>query len=439
VQAVPLRQGGRSGTGRWLLNSAVIGSFAPLLLGLVGPASFGSVGLVGSLQDDLQPPSPSLGVLEWLPARNPLRTGSPRDPSPPWIPSFGRPALPVPAPVPTLPPARWVQTHREAGLFSGPYEAAQRFTVLPKWSYLTVLDYSTPDWLLVRYDGDRSRQAGQAWVPAAAVGPISSPRWLTNPRETALYAGPEPNAPTYTRLPSWSILEVLDQEEADRTLVRYAGDGDTREPGQAWVRRAELQLASAPVGSSLPWGTTPGSADDGARLDVPYRSQLDGSRESGTNCGPATIGMALEAFGVFVPTGDLRATANRLQGIWDPNSGVTIEALRGVVEWYDLRGLDLEHPDGGLRKWSLDDVRRHLRAGHPVVPQLRYRLMPGRESYPVAYDHYVVLTGFSGETFYYNDSIPSGGSGRHLAISASALLRAWQSSDYPLAAFAITR
>ena len=66
-------------------------------------------------------------------------------------------------------------------------------------------------------------------------------------------------------------------------------------------------------------------------------------------------------------------------------------------------------------------------------------MLPGRESFPISYDHYVVLTGFAGETFYYNDPIPSGGFGRDLSISSPALLRAWQLSDQPLAAFAVTR
>jgi hypothetical protein len=198
-------------------------------------------------------------------------------------------------------------------------------------------------------------------------------------------------------------------------------------------------VGRAPAGSQLPWGAAPGSPDDGAHLGIPYRTQLDGSRSSGANCGPTSVGMALESFGVFVPTADLRDLANRLQGNWDPNEGEPIDVLRDLVQRYDLRGVDLEGPGGGFRRWSLDDVRHHLRAGHPVIPQLRYRLLPGREGFPINYDHYVVLTGFSGDTFYYNDPIPPAGGGRDLAISAAGLVRAWQWSDEPLAAFAVTR
>jgi hypothetical protein len=65
--------------------------------------------------------------------------------------------------------------------------------------------------------------------------------------------------------------------------------------------------------------------------------------------------------------------------------------------------------------------------------------MPGREGFPIDYDHYVVLTGFSGDIFYYNDPIAAGGSGRDVPLSSSALLRAWSSSDEPLTALALAQ
>jgi hypothetical protein len=331
-----------------------------------------------------------------------------------------------------------VQSHQATGLFAGPADDAPRFTMLPQWSYLKVLD-SRPGWLLVHYEGDGVRQAGEAWIPAGAVGPIGTPRWLMSLRETPLYAGPEPDAPVYARLPSWSVLESLGRDEFDRTLVRYAGDGDTRQAGEAWIRRADLDVARAPDGSQVPWGVQPGSEGDATRLTVPYRTQLDGSRASGANCGPTSVGMALDAFGVSVSTVELRSMADWLQDNWDPNNGVAIEVLGQLVRRYELRALDLQRQNGGLRRWTLEEVRRHLRAGHPVIPQLRYRLLPGKEGFPFGYDHYIVLTGYSGDTFFYNDPIPNGGQGQNLSMSATTLLRAWESSSEPLAALAITR
>jgi hypothetical protein len=438
VQAVPYQRQGRSGAVRWLLHATVVGSILALIVTHVEPASLGSGDFVQSIQGNLALPRSSFDLLDWLPAYNPARTGLPRDPAPPFFaPGFlTRSAPPIPGD--SHPPVSWVQTHREAGLYAGPRDDAPRFTTLPAWSYLKVLD-SAPGWLLVRYEGDARREAGEAWVPAGTVGPIGRPRWLASIRETPLYAGPELNAPAYTRVPAWTIVESLDKEEGGRVLVNYAGDGDSRLPGQAWAALKDLDVARAPADSELPWGAEPGSGGDVAHLSVPYRTQLDGSAASGANCGPTSVGMALESFGIVASTGQLRQLADRLAGNWDPTSGVRIEVLAAVVERYDARALDLDRPDGSRHRWTLEDVRRQLRAGHPVIPQLRYRLLPGREGFPLGYDHYVVLTGFEGDTFYYNDPIPSGARGRDLAMRSSTLLRAWQSSDEPLAAFAVVR
>jgi hypothetical protein len=124
-------------------------------------------------------------------------------------------------------------------------------------------------------------------------------------------------------------------------------------------------------------------------------------------------------------------------GIYDPFGGTTLESLRAVAEAYGLQGLDL-HENGRYKKWTLDDVRTHLRAGHPVIPQLRYRMMPGREWVWVGYDHYVVITGMVGDDFVINDPIGINGHGERV-ISGQQLLRAWMNSDFPGAAVAIAR
>ena len=174
-----------------------------------------------------------------------------------------------------------------------------------------------------------------------------------------------------------------------------------------------------------------------ARLDVPYRTQLDGSISSAANCGPTSVAMAIESFGIYVPTAQSRVLAMRAMGISDPFSGTTLESLRAVAETYGLQGLDL-HENGRYKKWSLEDVRAHLRAGHPVIPQLRYRMMPGREWLWVSYDHYVVITGMVGDDFIINDPVGLNGHGERV-LTASELTRAWMNSDFPGAGMAIAR
>src|SRR5687767_290763 len=63
-------------------------------------------------------------------------------------------------------------------------------------------------------------------------------------------------------------------------------------------------------------GRRPGAVvtESAVRLPIPYRTQLDGSAYQSANCGPASVGMVLQAFGKYLPTTDIRRAANRMQG-----------------------------------------------------------------------------------------------------------------------------
>ena len=53
-------------------------------------------------------------------------------------------------------------------------------------------------------------------------------------------------------------------------------------------------------------------------------------------------------------------------------------------------------------------------------------------------DHYVVISGMVGDDFIIGEPVPEGGKGKR-PISAADLDRAWRSSDFTYAGFAITR
>lgn len=79
---------------------------------------------------------------------------------------------------PSEDPGRWVQAFKATALWSGADGDAQRFTDLPQWSSIRVLDDSRPsaERILVEYAGDgRTRAPGAAWVPRGDVGPITPP------------------------------------------------------------------------------------------------------------------------------------------------------------------------------------------------------------------------------------------------------------------------
>ena len=210
--------------------------------------------------------------------------------------------------------------------------------------------------------------------------------------------------------------------------------------GQRVVAAALLGVLAALLSSAVV------TADVGARpLDVPYRSQMDGSPDEDGNCGPAVMAMVLGAYGQSVSNAQMRALVNDLQGTWSvEGAGTFIENLGTIGQRHGLRAWGLvpepltalTKPPGKntLRRWSLDGLRRQLDAGFPVVPQVRYRDLPGHESSDYWGDHYIVVTGYEGGEFIYNDPVDKYEPGYARRIAAAQLDRAWRTSSFPYAA-----
>jgi len=184
----------------------------------------------------------------------------------------------------------------------------------------------------------------------------------------------------------------------------------------------------------------PPTPPGGSRILVPYRSQLDGAPWAGANCGPTTLGMGLGSLGINVSSTELRRQVLNAQGIWGNNVGSLIDALARVASSYGARPIGLF--DGNrIARWSLEDVREQLRAGRPVIAQVRFRALPGRAGVRYFNDHYIILTGLSGESFLYNDPVDSDGPGADRLLTAAQLEAAMNASDqrYAYAAFALSR
>ncbi|HEY3111735.1 MAG TPA: hypothetical protein VGL23_23465, partial [Chloroflexota bacterium] len=70
------------------------------------------------------------------------------------------------------------------------------------------------------------------------------------------------------------------------------------------------------------------AAGDVLALPVPYRSQLDGNPYQAANCGPASIGMVLAAYGQLLPTMQVREYVNAVQNTeGEYDAGSFIESL----------------------------------------------------------------------------------------------------------------
>jgi hypothetical protein len=168
---------------------------------------------------------------------------------------------------------------------------------------------------------------------------------------------------------------------------------------------------------------------------------LDGSPYAEANCGPVAISMAMDAFGVSLPSSQVRSQVLNAQRIWGNNVGTLITALAQAVEENGLKTHGLYADGGGLGKWTTDDIRGQIQQGRPVVVQTRYRSLPGRGGALYFGDHYILVTGVVPGGFLYNDPINHDGVGWDRVISDDRLYTAMNASagGYAYTAFSVSR
>lgn len=350
----------------------------------------------------------------------------------------------TPTPVPKPPPwPDWVRVSRPELLVPLADDGLATEVRLMEGTLLKVLECGGQRCRVVFGGGSKDGPA-EGWVSEASLVSATAPRWAMTWRGTHLDTGLSGTPRGGIWLPSRAVVEVV-ADEGDRLRVFYLGDGRTRNAATGLVAEADL----VPAGALL-------SAEDGGVriltraqlasiqggegvwLQVPHRTQLDGSPAAEANCGPASIGMVLEQLGSQLLTRDLRELAHQYQGTNGPDVGFRIEHLRSVVEARGGQGLDL-YQGSAFRRWTLDGLRSHLNQGHPVIPQLKFKMLQGRYAASYSDDHYVVITGMLGDDFVYNDPVDNDGPGYARLMSADTLTKAWSTSFYPFAAFAVAR
>jgi len=169
------------------------------------------------------------------------------------------------------------------------------------------------------------------------------------------------------------------------------------------------------------------------RLLVPFRTQKDGGKWQTSNCGPATLGMLLDGFGVEgQETDDLRFRAHTYQGTVGMRTGTGLEHIARVAEDLGLQAHGLYAADGSFHRWDVADVAAELRQGRPVMPLVRLYQVPGYEAMASRWGHYILLIGPAPGGFYFSDSLktdPVAGTGG--IISEAQLAAALASSHIP--------
>ncbi len=207
----------------------------------------------------------------------------------------------------------------------------------------------------------------------------------------------------------WGVMGTPTVTFADPTLDIPEATAVVAQPD------VEVEPAAAPAGPVV----------------VPWRTQLDGSRFAGANCGPASLGMILDAFGTSKSTDELRYRSHTYQGTWGSYTGTALEHLAHVAEDFGLstRGL---YDGRRFHTWTVDELKEELRQGHPIMILVKYRLLPGHEGSRASDDHYIVLWDLDGDKFIYNDpAFTRARDGQARRISAGALAAATRSAIIP--------
>jgi hypothetical protein len=169
------------------------------------------------------------------------------------------------------------------------------------------------------------------------------------------------------------------------------------------------------------------------RLVVPFRTQKDGSRWQTSNCGPATLGMILDGFGITEnATEDLRTRAHTYQGTLGMRTGTGLDHIAHVGEDLGIATHGLYGPDGSFRRWEIADIVAELRQGRPVMPLVRLYLVPGYEGMGPRWGHYILLTGIGADGFFFTDSLKTDAvAGTSGVISERQLIGAMAASHIP--------
>jgi hypothetical protein len=169
------------------------------------------------------------------------------------------------------------------------------------------------------------------------------------------------------------------------------------------------------------------------QLAVPFHTQKDGDRFQGSNCGPASLKMVLDAFGTEQSNSDLRFVSHTYQGTVGYRGGTALQYVAMAARDFGLETEGLyDGASTSFHQWSIEDVRDELAAGRPVVPLVKYRMLPGHEGSTIRFDHYIVIYGMDGDRFLYHDpSFESPRDGAARWISAAQLNTAMRSSIVP--------
>ncbi|MCA1646957.1 MAG: C39 family peptidase, partial [Chloroflexi bacterium] len=139
-------------------------------------------------------------------------------------------------------------------------------------------------------------------------------------------------------------------------------------------------------------------------VEPPYRTQLDDSIYARSDCGPAVLGMVLDAYGIDQDTLELRHLTHTYQGTWPAvRVGTALQHIAHAAEDFGLSTYGLYDNGDVFHQWTVDDLASQVSTGHLVIPLVRFGLLPGHENTGVRFGHYILLYAIAGDGFMYQD------------------------------------
>jgi hypothetical protein len=142
-------------------------------------------------------------------------------------------------------------------------------------------------------------------------------------------------------------------------------------------------------------------------VEPPYRTQLDDSMYARSDCGPAVLGMVLDAYGIDQDTLELRQLTHTYQGTWPAvRVGTALQHMAHVAEDFGLSTYGLYDDDdngSAFHQWTVDELAAQVGSGRLAIPLVRFGLLPGHETTGVRFGHYILLYAVEGDGFMYQD------------------------------------
>jgi hypothetical protein len=163
-----------------------------------------------------------------------------------------------------------------------------------------------------------------------------------------------------------------------------------------------------------------------ATIDTPWRTEFTGTC-SDTNCGPASLGIAMDYLGMHYSNSTIRGQINIY--LYGDEYYCGYGTYWGSLQWFATTKAGLATV-GWSSGWSIEGISAQIALGRPVLLLVNYRKLPGHENSSWLYDHWIVFEGIrtDGMVVYDDVAFYTASAGDNLVMTQQQLINAWNST-----------